>query len=452
MANVNEVELLSALRSNIRGPVLAPGDAQYDTVRKPWNIGIDQNPCAVVQPSADSVADDVSATIRAASAGGFQVAVQGTGHGATGLVDSRTVLISMSHLRNVALTGDSATVAPGARWVDVVDVAAEQGLAGLAGSSVDVGVVGYSLGGGLGWLARQYGLAVNSVRGAQIVTADGNIHRVDAATEPELFWGLRGGAANIGIVTALDIALFPVSRLHAGALTWPAEKSGDVFAAYVDWCRDLPDAVTPTAMLVTSPSGPFAYIGLCSTLSADETRDVVSPLRALGPTLSDSLRERGPAELADIHGDPLAPTASVSDARLVSDVPAGTARTLARYAPGPDSALAMLEMRCLGGALARSDPEHGALERLEGDFLLFTLGIADVTGTRAAIDAAIDDVLEAMAPFESGRSALNFVDRPVSGQSEFTPAAYQRLQKLRSRVDPAGTLRANHPITQPSPG
>ena len=447
MADIDGTKLLSSLRSSVQGSVIAPGEAQYDIVRMPWNTGIDQTPYAVVQPSSDSVAEDVSATIRAVSMAGFQVAVQSTGHGATGLVDSRTVLISMSHLRNVQVIDDGATVAPGARWIDVVGVAAEQGLAGLAGSSTDVGVVGYSLGGGLGWLARQYGLSANSVRSAQIVTANGSVRRVDSTNDSELFWGLRGGAANFGIVTSMDIRLYSVPRLHAGALTWPAEKSADVFAAYVDWCRDLPDAVTPTAMLLSGPSGPFAYIGLCSTLSADDTQDIVAPLRALGNTLSDSLRERGPAELGDIHGDPLAPTASVSDARLVSDVPAGTARTLARYAPGPHSGLAMLEMRCLGGALARSNPEHGALDRLEGDFLLFTLGISGVTGTRASIDAAIDDVLAAMAPFESGRSALNFVDRPVSGQAEFTPAAYQRLQRLRALVDPAGTLRANHPIS-----
>ena len=448
---------IASLSRSISGRILSPDEPGYDEHRRAWNTAADQRPAAIVLPDPDDVAADVSSTLVAATEADLRVAVQGTGHGATGLVDESAILISMSHLRDVDIESGRARVGAGARWSDVVGPAAGQGLAALAGSSADVGVVGYSLGGGIGWLARRYGLASNAVAGAQVVTADGGIHWVDAGHEPELFWALRGGAANFGIVTELLVDLVEVSTVQAGALVWPRDRAGDVLAAYAEWAIDLPDEVTPTLVMSAPPSGAIVMIGVCSTGSGDDLDAILAPLRELDGQLEDTVAAMSPADLGQVHRDPLQPTASVADARLLEQLPPGTARGLARHAPGTDAALAplaagrgsplaMVELRRLGGAIARGGEGHGALNRLEGDYLLFALGIEDVTGSRASIEAGIADVLESLASFETARTVLNFVDHPVTGQTEFDPQTYRRLQALRAQMDPSGVLLAAHPI------
>jgi FAD/FMN-containing dehydrogenase len=437
---------IASLSRSIAGRVLSTGEPGYDDHRRAWNTAVDQRPAAIVVPDPDDVAADVSSTLVAAAEAGLRVAVQGTGHGATGLVDESVILISMSHLRDVDIESGRARVGAGARWSDVVGPAAGQGLAALAGSSADVGVVGYSLGGGIGWLARRYGLASNAVAGAQVVTADGAIQWVDAEHEPELFWALRGGAANFGIVTELLIDLCEVPTVQAGALVWPRDRAGDVLAAYAEWAIDLPEDITPTLVMTAPPSGANVMIGVCSTGSGDDLDAILAPLRELGGQLEDTVTAMSPADLGRVHRDPVQPTASVSDARLLEQLPAGTARGLARHAPGEGSPLAMVELRRLGGAIARGGEGHGALNRLDGDYLLFALGIEDVTGDRAAIETGIADVLESLASFETARTVLNFVDHPVTGQTEFDPQTYRRLQALRTQMDPSGVLLAAHPL------
>ena len=437
---------LTALSQSVAGRVLDPTQPGYVDSCRAWNTAINQRPAAVVAPDPDDIAADVAATVVAAGKAGMRVAVQGTGHGATGLVDESVVLISMAHLSDVDIEEQQARVAPGARWSDVVGPAAQRGWAALAGSSADVGVVGYSLGGGIGWLARQYGLASNAVAGAQVVTASGDVIWVDAHSEPELFWALRGGAANFGIVTELLVNLVAVSTVQAGALVWPRERAGDVLAAYADWAIDLPDVVTPTLVMSAPPQGPNVMVGVCSTGSADDLADLLAPLRSLGGILEDTVTSMSPADLGQVHRDPVQPTASVSDARLLEQLPAGTARGLARYAPGAGSPLAMVELRRLGGAIERGGEGHGALDRLEGDYLLFALGVEGVTGSGVAINDGIAEVLEALASFETSRTVLNFVDHPVTGRTEFDPRTYSRLQALRAQVDPSGVFLAAHPI------
>jgi hypothetical protein len=437
---------LTALSQSIAGRVLSPTETGYADSCRAWNTAIDPQPAAVVIPDPDDVASDVAATVVAAAEAGLRVAVQGTGHGATGLVDESVILVSMSHLRDVEIADGRARVAPGARWSDVVGPAAQRGLAGLAGSSADVGVVGYSLGGGIGWLARQYGLASNAVAGAQVVTAAGQVVWADADSEPELFWALRGGAANFGIVTELFVDLVPVSTVHAGVLVWPSERAGDVLGAYADWAIDLPDEVTPTLVMSAPPQGPNVMVGVCSTGSGEDLANLLAPLRNLGGILEDTVTQMSPADLGQVHRDPLQPTASVSDARLIAQLPSGTARGLARYAPGGASPLAMVELRRLGGAIGRGGEGHGALNRLEGDYLLFALGVQGGTGDRSAITSGIAEVLEALAAFETSRTVLNFVDHPATGRTEFDPQAYSRLQAMRSQFDPRGVLLAAHPI------
>src|SRR5215207_6958816 len=211
---------ISAFRDLCGGAVALPGDDGYDAARQGFNLAVDQRPAAVAYP-AD--ASEVAEVVRCARSAGLRVAPQATGHnsGPLGPLED-TVLLKTSGMGGVEIdpTRRLARAGAGVLWEDVVDAAAPFGLYPLHGSSPDVGVVGYSLGGGMGWLARSHGLQANSLTAVELVTADGEFVRTDADHDPELFWALRGGGGNFGIVTALEFRLYEIREVHAGFMVW----------------------------------------------------------------------------------------------------------------------------------------------------------------------------------------------------------------------------------------
>ena len=222
----------AALRDLCGGAVALPGDDGYDAARQAFNLTVDQRPAAVAYP-AD--AGEVAEVVRAARAAGLRIAPQATGHNAGPLGDlSQTVLLKTSGMSGVAIDAERriARVGAGVLWEDVVDAAAPHGLAALHGSAPNVGVVGYSLGGGMGWLARSHGLQANSVTAVELVTAEGEFVRADADNDPELFWALRGGGGNFGIVTALEFRLYPLSEIYAGFMLWDWTEAERVLTAW----------------------------------------------------------------------------------------------------------------------------------------------------------------------------------------------------------------------------
>src|SRR6516165_1655406 len=225
--NTNADSDLEALRATIAGQVSVPGQAGYDQARQAWNLTVDERPSVVVV--AESVSDVVEA-VRYARTHDMRIAPQGTGHGAVPLEPlDGAVLLRTTPMRQVDIdpAASIARVEAGAMWQDVVVPAAEHGLAALAGISPNVGVAGYTLGGGLGWLARRYGLAANSVTAGELVTLGGELIRVDAGHEPDLLWAVRGGGG-VGVVTALEMQLYPVGELYAGDLFFPIQRTAEV--------------------------------------------------------------------------------------------------------------------------------------------------------------------------------------------------------------------------------
>src|SRR3954468_2826594 len=230
----SEVRTLRALS---RGDVVGPDDSGYDDARAAWNLAADQRPAAVVFPEHES---DVAFAMAHAREAGLRVSVQGTGHNPMPLgAMTDSVLIRTNRMRQVDIdpAARRARVQAGAIWSDVAGPANAHGLAALVGSSPDVGVVGYSLGGGIGYLGRKHGIATNSVTAIELVTADGEHVRVDATHDPDLFWALRGGGGNFGVVTALEFTLYPVSALYGGWLVWPWEQSHEVISRWAEWTR-----------------------------------------------------------------------------------------------------------------------------------------------------------------------------------------------------------------------
>ena len=351
------------LREQLMGTVTVPGDAGWDAARQAWNLAVDQRPVAVAEP--ETVAD-VVAIVKFAAARGMRVAAQGTGHAATALAEGSlhdTILVKTHRMRVVEIDPDSrrARAQAGAIWADVAGPASEHGLAALAGSSHDVGVVGYCLGGGVSWLARKHGLAANSVVAVQIVTADGRVVVADAHHEADLFWAVRGGGGNFGIVTAIELELYPVDELYAGMLAFPVERAAEVLRAWREWVRTVPDEATSVGRILHFP--PFeeipaplrgqSFVMVEMAYLGDEAAgsELLAPLRALHPVM-DTFAMVAPADLLALHMDPPGPVPGVGDGALLDVMPAEAIDALAAVS-GPDTPLLSVELRHLGGALAR---------------------------------------------------------------------------------------------------
>lgn len=448
---------LDALRSAIDGQLYVPGDEGYDAARTPWNLAVDQRPATVAMPTT---ARDITEIVAHARALGLRVAAQGTGHNpgpmAGALADA--ILVRTSAMTGVRIDPERrlAVVEAGALWEHVVAPAAAHGLVALHGSSPDVGVAGYTLGGGVGWLARRHGLASNALTAVEIVLPDGRLVRADAESEPDLFWALRGGGGSFGIVTSLEMRLFALEQVVAGWLIWPWEDSHRVLGAWAAWTETAPDAVTSAARILQLPPIPMIpeplrgrnLVVLEFAIVADETDPdaLLAPLRALGPEM-DTVAPMPAAGLVRLHQDPEGPTPGLSHSSLLDELPAAAIDAFVRIGgPGSGSPLIALELRQLGGALARSPEGAGALDRLDGRFALFALGIPMDPEMGRAVEAHAGAVVAAMAPWGRGRSYLNFAERRTASATAFEEDAHARLLAVRARYDGASLMRASHEI------
>ena len=248
---------LRDLGGRIDGDIVLPGDETWDTARQAWNLAVEQRPVAVVYPES---ADDIVAIVRFAGERSLRIAFNAGGHNAGTIDWSRdTLLLKSERLQGIEIdvAARRARVMAGTLAKPLAVAAGAHGLAYLAGTSPDVGVLGYALGGGMSWMIRTYGLACNSIVAADVVTADGRLVRTDRDTEPELFWALRGGSGNVGAVTALELQLFPVAEIYAGALFWPIERATEVLNAWRGWIETVPDACESLGRLLQLPDVPF---------------------------------------------------------------------------------------------------------------------------------------------------------------------------------------------------
>ena len=447
---------VGALRDRLDGSLSVPDDADWDEARRAWNLSVDQRPAAVVHAES---AGDVVAVVEFARANGLRIAPQGTGHMAGALEAlSGTVLLKTSRMRGVEIDAPNrrARVGAGVIWQEVADAAAEHGLAALAGSAWDVGVVGYSLGGGMGWMARRYGLSANSVLAVELVTADGRLVRADRDNEPDLFWALRGGGGNFGIVTALELALYPHSEVYAGVLFWPMERATEVLHAWREWIETVPEEVTSVGRLLRFPPLPdlpealrgksfvvveAAYIG-----TEAEGAELIRPLRELGPAM-DTVAMMPVQRLSEVHMDPPGPAPGRADGAMLGDLPAQAVDALVR-AVGPESGSSLFsaELRHLGGELSRPSSEKGAVGALDAGFALHVIGMAPTPEMAAAAHEQFAVVRRALAPWQAERTYFNFTERRADGRELYGELTHRRLRELKARYDADELLFAAHPI------
>jgi FAD/FMN-containing dehydrogenase len=444
---------LDRLRRAVSGAVFGPGDGEaWDRARRPWSAGVDQHPAAVVEVAG---ADDVAAAVGFARENGLGVMAQPTGHAASWDLQD-VVLLRTGALADVAVDAGArfARVGAGVRWRDVQAAAAAEGLAGLAGSAPHICVTGYLLGGGLSWMGRRYGLAANSVRAFEVVTAEGRRLRADADSEPDLYWALKGGGGNYAIVTGLEIELVPVAEVYAGNLIFPMARSAEVLHAWREWVQGVPDDTTSLARMVRVPPLPdipeplrgkdLVMVGACFTGPEAEGAGVTAALRALEPMI-DTFTAMPPAGLGVVHMDPEDPIPSISSTALMRDLPAEAVDRLVAVA-GPDSGSPLLfaELRHLGGAIGRPHPNGGAAGHLEEAFLLHGLGIPMGPKGAAPLVAGCEELRSAMAPWSTGRTFLNFIEKPDAMATSFPPEVLTRLREVKRRYDPKGLINSSH--------
>jgi FAD/FMN-containing dehydrogenase len=444
---------LDQLGATLEGDLFKPGDAGWDAARQAWNLVADQHPDAVALVSSP---DDVVAAVSFARENGLGVVAQGTGHGAPSLESLEgVVLIKTQRLNDVEIDPEAhrARVGAGVLMRDLVNAAQEHGLSGMPGSSPDVAVAGYTLGGGLGWLGRRYGFACGHVQAVELVTADGELRRVDADNDPDLFWALRGGGGNFGVVSAIETALLPLAEVYAGSVILPAENGREIFHRYRAWTETVPDEVSSIARFLHLPpieeipeplrDRPLITLGACYAGDESEGAEVIAPLRELGDPVMDTFAAMPASQLVTIHMDPEEPVPGLIHHAVLGELPDEAVDAFVDAA-GPESGSPLLfaELRHAGGALAPQS-DGAALSGVDAAFLLNAGGALMDPSMAPAITKHLDAVADAVGQWATGGAYLNFADRRAQLDTLFPADTARRLGEVKGRRDPDGLFRAN---------
>ncbi|RJQ81219.1 FAD-binding oxidoreductase [Pseudonocardiaceae bacterium YIM PH 21723] len=462
---MNRISALSGgiaeLRRRVRGAVTLPGDEAYDQERTGFQLHEPRTPDVIVT-ATDT--DDVRGAVAFAAEHGLPVAVLSAGHGLGAFIDGG-MLIRTSGLRELHVDPQrrSARMAAGVQWQQVIEAAAPYGLAPLSGSTPLVGAVSYVLGGGIGLLARKFGYAADHVRGLELVTPDGRLRQVTADSDPDLFWAVRGAGGNFGVVTSLEVDLFPVSSLYGGSLYFDPTGVPEVLRQWIRWTADVPDDMTTSIAMIPFPDVPFLppmlrgrhVLQLRVAYAGDSVTGerLVAPLRAAGPVLLDGLGEVPYLKSETICNDPTDPNPFYSTNAMLEDLDSADADAIMSIAGPGGKFPCVVEIRHLGGALARPATVPNAVGHRDARFLL---GVGSRFSSQVPGAEELDrvrvthrTVLDTVRARSRGQY-LNF----LSGESADIDAVrasydsqdYVRLTQLKAQYDPNNLFRLNHNI------
>lgn len=447
----------AALAAAVSGSVLLPDDAEYDDERAVFNLNHELKPAVIVVAQC---ATDVAAAVAFAARAYRPVVVKATGHQVVGMAEG-AVLITTRRMNDVEIdaVGRTATVGAGAVWAEVVQQAAAAGLAPLNGSNPTVGVVGYTLGGGLSpTLGRSHGYAADHVRSLDVVTADGELRHVDAESDPELFWALRGGKGNFGVVTSLEFALFPVSRLYGGALYFPGKHMADVLRAWTAWHPNTPETMISSFAALRLPPLPeipeplrgvftvalrIAYNG-----TAEDGERMIAPLRAVAPAVLDTVAEMPYTAVASIHDEPTEPLPYYERSIMLREFPAEAQDKLVELV-GPDSPTTMwiAELRALGGAWDREPLVPNAVATRGLPYVLLGVEVGPLAEERR-LKESVAELLDGMAAWQGERRLVNNLapEEAADAVAVYGPECYERLAHVKKMYDPTNMFRFNHNV------
>lgn len=441
----------------IAGRIATPTDSDWDEARVAWNLTADQRPEAVAFVESP---DDVAKVVGFAAEHDLRVAGQGTGHGAVALAPlDDTILIKTERMRGIEIDPEARTarVEAGALVLELSEAAQAHGLSSMPGSAPDVGVIGYTLGGGLSWLGRRYGFACNRVLAIELVTANGEPRTVDAKNEPDLFWALRGGGGGYAIVTALQLDLVPIGDIYAGALLFPAEVGAEAVRAYRDWAAGVSDDVTSVVRFLRPPPVPdvpeqlrnVPLLTIDAACIGDQAggEATIAPLLEIGEAVMNTFGQIPTEGLCRIHMDPEQPVPGLGHHQIIRELPDEAIDAFTELA-GPDSGTPLLltELRQLGGALGRPDASGGALSHIDADFAMFGVGLPMTPELGGAIEDRLNRFEETMRPWAAEGGYYNFAERPCDADAILPPEICTRLAGVKRRYDPDNLVVANHAV------
>lgn len=461
IVSMTDVAAVAAqLRARFHGQLLLPGEGpcgvDFDAACQVWNAAITARP-ALIARVAD--VDDVQLAVQVAGERGLAVSVRGGGHHHAGYaVGEGALMLDLSVLTAVWVDPDTATVtvAPGARWGAVDAATAAYGLATTGADVSTTGVVGSTLGGGLGWLHRRFGLSCDNLLAAEVVTADGQLVRASAEWHPELFWALRGGGGNFGVVTALTLGLHPVSDVSTCAMLLPLDQAGEGLRRFDELCAGAPDELFTRAMLFTAPPAPHvppALRGRPALLIAaahfgppNRTATVLAPLAGLGPPLEPLLRTMPYPELQRLaeQGFPTRVRAYAHSAWL-PPLTGPLIDTLVQAAAQLPTPLSMIQVQQLGGALAHHCPEATAFSHRDASYLASIQGFALPTQPDTPLPPWVRATGDAVAPhaYPGTFANLQMNDQPQLAVAAYGESNLARLGAVKASYDPGNMFRFN---------
>jgi FAD/FMN-containing dehydrogenase len=448
-----KLSVLDALRSRLRGTSLVHGDQGYDAARRVWNGAIDRHPSCIVG-CADP--EDVSHAVRIAADHGLRMTVRGGGHNVAGRsICDGSLLLDLSKLRHVSVNRELrvATVQGGAVWRDVDTATAVEGLATTGGLISSTGVGGLTLGGGAGWLMRRFGLACDNVRGAGVVLADGRFVRASPQEHADLYWGLRGGGGGLGVVTSFEFQLHPLREVLAGLIIHPAEHAKEALCAFRDFAAGAPDEFCGLAVITHAPPLPFldpAWHGrpvlmfaVCWSGDLAEGEGALAELRAHGQPVVDHIGRMPYAQWQQMQ-DPSAPRGhyycwKTANYAALSD---NIVKELVAMADRLPTMRSEIHVQHMGGAVSRFAVEDSAFAHRNAMFFVNFIGVTDTATAAGVLREGIRSLYDQVSPEALPGAQTNFTDQDDSDNNRrFGLQNAARLQALRKKYDPAGTLQ-----------
>lgn len=442
--------VIDKLGAALQGEMLRPGERDYDAVRKVWNGMIDKRPALIVRCARTS---DVVAAVNFARDHDLLVSVRGGGHNIAGAsVCERGIMIDLSRLNDVRVDAGrrTARVDGGAKLGDLDRATQAFGLATTAGVVTTTGVGGLTLGGGVGKLARKYGLACDNLLSVEIVTADGRVLHASADENPDLFWAVRGGGANLGVVTSFEFQLHPVGPVvYGGVVIYRLDDAKSVLRRLHEFCRAAPDELRVEGVLLTSPDGDLVLaISTCCIGPLDEAERVVQPLRNFASPLSDQVGAVPYLEL-QAAGDQIFPTGLCYywKSHFMRDFGADAIEVAVAHFSKVPSPRSVVILEQYGGAVARVGPTDTAFGHRDAEYDFFPASIWSDPAESETHIAWARGLWEAMYPFSTGGVYVN--DLGDEGEERVRAAYganYARLVAIKNTYDPGNFFRLNQNI------
>jgi hypothetical protein len=451
-------QALDRLRTQVAGPVLAGTDDGAADEVAGFNLAVRQQPTVVVGATCT---DDVAAAVRWAADQGLAVAVQASGHGAVRPVRD-CLLVTTHRMASVAVdpVAATATVTAGTQWDQVVEATAPHGLSPLLGSTQLVGAVGYTIGGGLGLFSRKHGFAADLVLSLEVVTADGEVRHVDADHEPDLFWAVRGGKGSFGIVTSMTMRLLPFADFWGGPVFFHADDTRAVLHAYRTWADTLPEDATTSVSLLRVPDLPdvpepvrgrfVVHLRYSHCGDPAEAEQLVQPMLGAGQVLLSHL---GPVPVAAsdlVHMDPRGPLPAYDHGAMLRELAPETIDALVDAAgPHHDLPVVLVELRQLGGALARPSAAPNAVAGRDGAYSVLVIG-AMAPGLEEVTPGVTAGIVGSLGPWLTDGALVNFLGganaTPEQVGRAWTPDVLERLLAVKDAYDPDNRFRFGHAL------